>query len=673
MVINFQKRHCWKLLYTTGCIGIGNSLHAQKMVLNFRLSELQVLLGFAGRNKSGKKSELQARAVELLNMNSMPIQMKIRELQKLRYPAKSALGNNPSSFYNMPQPTANINLQVNHHPTSQLSPQGSLLPSHNKVDYHHNKSVISNIPHTYDVPSYPVHPDVHFKSLPFYENLGELLKPASLMPSKPGRFQESVFFFHLTPQQAHDVAMSRGNKEYGVQVQLRFCLLETSCAQDDNFPPSICVKVNSKVCPLPNPIPTNKPGVEPKRPSRPVNVTGLCRLSPTCPNHINISWASEYGQGYVVGVYIVRRLSSETLLSRLKASGVRNPDHTRALIKEKLQQDPDSEISTTSLRGSLMCPLGKMRMQVPSRASTCLHLQCFDASLYLQMNEKKPTWICPVCDKPALFQHLAIDGMFMEIITKTPSECMEVQFHENGSWTPVLPKQSAQVVHSSNVQKSISIVSPIPAKKKHTSEVIDLTIDISSDEDDEYQPPVSQSQIIAKPVKPTADISVSANDDLSVLLPFSHVSSSSNSSVSSLPGSSTISLSTGNVSSSQCYSNQFYSKSYSLEITPTPVTSISSSTLVSMLADTPSSNQPSSQDNTRYSSISYINDYPPISSPFPEYLSSSRHNLCFQNYQDIYSMLQNDDSEQQLSVSSTWDSELGRQQSTTSPDIISLD
>ncbi|XP_076354602.1 E3 SUMO-protein ligase PIAS2-like isoform X7 [Tachypleus tridentatus] len=628
MVINFQKRHCWKLLYTTGCIGIGNSLHAQKMVLNFRLSELQVLLGFAGRNKSGKKSELQARAVELLNMNSMPIQMKIRELQKdklgmiaetdlsfsrLRYPAKSALGNNPSSFYNMPQPTANINLQVNHHPTSQLSPQGSLLPSHNKVDYHHNKSVISNIPHTYDVPSYPVHPDVHFKSLPFYENLGELLKPASLMPSKPGRFQESVFFFHLTPQQAHDVAMSRGNKEYGVQVQLRFCLLETSCAQDDNFPPSICVKVNSKVCPLPNPIPTNKPGVEPKRPSRPVNVTGLCRLSPTCPNHINISWASEYGQ------------------------------------------------------------LGKMRMQVPSRASTCLHLQCFDASLYLQMNEKKPTWICPVCDKPALFQHLAIDGMFMEIITKTPSECMEVQFHENGSWTPVLPKQSAQVVHSSNVQKSISIVSPIPAKKKHTSEVIDLTIDISSDEDDEYQPPVSQSQIIAKPVKPTADISVSANDDLSVLLPFSHVSSSSNSSVSSLPGSSTISLSTGNVSSSQCYSNQFYSKSYSLEITPTPVTSISSSTLVSMLADTPSSNQPSSQDNTRYSSISYINDYPPISSPFPEYLSSSRHNLCFQNYQDIYSMLQNDDSEQQLSVSSTWDSELGRQQSTTSPDIISLD
>lgn len=45
-----------------------------------------------------------------------------------------------------------------------------------------------------------------------------------------------------------------------------------------------------------------------------------------------------------------------------------------------------------------------------SRAKTCKHLQCFDASLYLQMNERKPTWNCPVCDKPALYETLVIDG-----------------------------------------------------------------------------------------------------------------------------------------------------------------------------------------------------------------------------------------------------------------------
>ena len=28
----------------------------------------------------------------------------------------------------------------------------------------------------------------------------------------------------------------------------RFCLFETSCVQEDNFPSSLCVKVNGKIC-----------------------------------------------------------------------------------------------------------------------------------------------------------------------------------------------------------------------------------------------------------------------------------------------------------------------------------------------------------------------------------------------------------------------------------------
>lgn len=51
-----------------------------------------------------------------------------------------------------------------------------------------------------------------------------------------------------------------------------------------------------------------------------------------------------------------------------------------------------------------------MRLSVPCRAETCAHLQCFDAVFYLQMNEKKPTWMCPVCDKPAPYDQLIIDG-----------------------------------------------------------------------------------------------------------------------------------------------------------------------------------------------------------------------------------------------------------------------
>lgn len=58
----------------------------------------------------------------------------------------------------------------------------------------------------------------------------------------------------------------------------------------------------------------------------------------------------------------------------------------------------------------LTAQLGKMRLMIPCRALTCSHLQCFDATLYIQMNEKKPTWVCPVCDKKAPYEHLIIDG-----------------------------------------------------------------------------------------------------------------------------------------------------------------------------------------------------------------------------------------------------------------------
>lgn len=108
-----------------------------------------------------------------------------------------------------------------------------------------------------------------------------------------------------------------------------------------------------------------------------------------------------------------------------------------------MNEDADSEIATTSLRVSLACPLGKMRMSTPCRASTCSHLQCFDASLFLQMNERKPTWNCPVCDKPALYDNLVIDGYFQEVLNsnKLLPDVNEIQLLQDGSWENLVLKK----------------------------------------------------------------------------------------------------------------------------------------------------------------------------------------------------------------------------------------
>ena len=57
------------------------------------------------------------------------------------------------------------------------------------------------------------------------------------------------------------------------------------------------------------------------------------------------------------------KLTSEDLLDRLKKKGTREPDYTRNLIIQKLNND-DDDVATTSLKVSVTCPLGKMRMKV---------------------------------------------------------------------------------------------------------------------------------------------------------------------------------------------------------------------------------------------------------------------------------------------------------------------
>ncbi|XP_045527807.1 E3 SUMO-protein ligase PIAS3 isoform X1 [Pieris brassicae] len=373
-------------------------------------------------------------------------------------------------------------------------------------------------------PPFPVHPDVKFKKLPFYDVLAELMKPSTMMPIQPGRMQEGSFIFHLTPQQATEIATGKdivgtSNKlDYVIQAQLRFCLLETSCEQEDYFPPSVNVKVNNKMCPLPNPIPTNKPTPEPKRPPRPVNISSLVKLSPTVANTIQVTWAADFTRAYVLSVFMVKKLTSAELLMRLKNKGTKNADYTRSLIKEKLAEDYDNEIATTSLRVSLMCPLGKMRMSCPCRPANCPHLQCFDASLFLQMNERKPTWLCPVCDRPAPYDSLVVDGYFQEVLTspRLATDCNEIQLLADGSWSAHSPPPRVQQV--APVAEPVTLIPdeleviPIEgnnaAKKaavgeNRTPKPTEVLVDLTSDSEDEL--PLKRKTPAPKSTPPIAD------------------------------------------------------------------------------------------------------------------------------------------------------------------------
>jgi len=479
----------------------------RNMVLAFRMSELQTLMVFAGRSKTGRKQDLQTKAVELCKLNANDINIKIKELNSSMYRSigpTSGSSSPPESYSSSPS-TSSTSRPA---PTYTNPVNIPILPNPTPTQSSHHLS-------------YPTYPDVSLKKLPFYRQEETLLKPCSLQPTGSARFQEQKFSFILKPSEATAISSSQRKVdtrlEYRTQIQMRFSLLETSCEQDDNFPSSICVKVNGKLCPLPNPIPTNKPGAEPVRPPRPINITPLCKLSSTAPNYIDVSWAVEVGRAHTISVYMVESLNYKDLLTQLTAKGQRQPDYTRALIKEKLA-DQDQEIATTSCKVTLACPLGKMRMVNPARASTCDHLQCFDAQLYLSMNERKPKWVCPVCNKPALMENLLVDGFFMELMAspRLPADEHEIVLHNDGTWDPLPPKipdhlrmpqggprpasysldSDDEACGSSRPQGHQGAGARTDSRLSSNSSSVDcITLDTSEDEDEGEEPQAKRSRV----------------------------------------------------------------------------------------------------------------------------------------------------------------------------------
>ncbi|KAI4881705.1 hypothetical protein NFI96_031349, partial [Prochilodus magdalenae] len=354
----------------------------QDMVETFRVAELRSLLSSMGKNKKGLKKELVQRATELLQKEFRPeLLSAIRDLYNLRQ--SSVVNSRRSQVITIPPATEVIAM-----PTV----------THNLV------------------------PGLQMIKLPFYHTLETIVAPMSLVPNFGPKLQNSYITFRLTSSQCAQIKNSQ------------ICYTESIGVEDDQYPPKIAVLVNGLDCSVQVRYSSMKEGVEPSRPCCPINLTPLLRQ--TIENHVTVTWGN-YGKRYSAAVYLVRAFSSAEMLEQLQNRVVASEEQCKLKICEKLRCDPDNEIATTGLQVSLICPLAKTRMSIPCRAQPCAHLQCFDAAFYLQMNEGKPRWTCPVCYKPALFETLQIDSLLSSILQSTEEAVEEIEYLSNGSWRAV--------------------------------------------------------------------------------------------------------------------------------------------------------------------------------------------------------------------------------------------
>lgn len=131
---------------------------------------------------------------------------------------------------------------------------------------------------------------------------------------------------------------------------------------------------------------------------------------------------------FYVGIYAVKSIPVRKILDILPSNPAVN---TLEMIKRILNSE-DAELQVEStLKVSLMCPLMGARIKYPGRGNSCHHVQCFDLQSYLLMNETKPTWKCPVCQKDARKLHK--DSLFLEILQEVHEEA-EIIFQQDGTW-----------------------------------------------------------------------------------------------------------------------------------------------------------------------------------------------------------------------------------------------
>ena len=105
------------------------------------------------------------------------------------------------------------------------------------------------------------------------------------------------------------------------------------------------------------------------------------------------------------------------------------------------------------------------------------------------MNERKPTWNCPVCDSKALYDTLLIDGYFQEVLQSSTlsKDENDIILESDGSWKPV-PKDDEKTKPPSSLPPTADNTPSAPdgtANKKKDDEV--ECIDLS---DDEVLPPL---------------------------------------------------------------------------------------------------------------------------------------------------------------------------------------
>ncbi|KAL4090624.1 hypothetical protein QTP88_025423 [Uroleucon formosanum] len=384
--------------------------YISQLVYFLTVDELQQILEAIKHKAAGRKHTLQQRILNILKANTT-------ESKVLKNMIVQIHNSRPQ------QPQQALDVQL---PSCSQQPQNN-LQMHSQ-SYTPPRS--NSIPPLVETSSQAI----EFEHLPFFRTVQTLLKPTHCQTNiGECDFTEQ---FYLTDNIRHSILKSWNiaRQEYNIQIILRLLQVGLNENVTERLPYNITVSVNGLKCKLPK---LNIPLLEEKIPwhcNVPIDITRQTNLKNCLPNTLKITWSKEPYE-YMVGVFMTHRLTWNDLLVELKKRPVRASDKTKELVK--ISMENDSDMGVDCMITTIKDPLTKLRMKLPARGVDCIHLQCFDAIQFLQMNELKQNWTCPLCKKKIKFENIEVDEFFLDILQcpNLSEECESVVLLKDGSWS----------------------------------------------------------------------------------------------------------------------------------------------------------------------------------------------------------------------------------------------
>ncbi|KAI4597057.1 SUMO ligase siz1 [Pestalotiopsis sp. 9143b] len=258
---------------------------------------------------------------------------------------------------------------------------------------------------------------LQFKPSPFYrvDQLIGNVKSLDIMT----QHRNSITFSVKTSETP---ALNRCLTDRTMRV-LVFCAADDRGLQDIAFPHQSELKVNG------GEIKANLRGLKGKAGStRPVDITEALRLDKASyVNNVEFTYALT-NKKFHLALFLCKLAPVEDLAAKIKLKRIAKA----TVLKERAKAANDPDVVATSEVLSLKCPLTYGRLKDPCRSTTCSHIQCFDVTSYLYLQEQGPQWLCPICNKPATFENLAIDEYVKDILDTTDEDTEQVTIEPDG-------------------------------------------------------------------------------------------------------------------------------------------------------------------------------------------------------------------------------------------------